>query len=299
MQVTGKVVARVNGAELRDSDLLREMYALFPYAAQHKGFPKELEPEIRRGALQMIIFEELVYQDAKHRNINIPPDKLTLAEKEFRKQFASQQAYQDFLQTEANGSQSVMREKIRRAMLIEMLLNKEVNAPSRISVAEAKARYDKNIAEYKHPEILHIQSISIIPPNTTKAVSQEAQKRAEEAAKRAKDAKNYRDFGLLAEQVSDDDFHVNMGDHKPQPATALPPPVVQAAAGMKPGDVSGLIKLGNNYTIFRLNSRTPAGTTPFSEVQATLQADMQKEKAEQLRGALAQKLGQSAKIEKL
>ena len=54
MQVTGKPVVLINGSVLTDRDLLREMLAMFPYARQHNGFPKAEEPEIRRGALQMI-----------------------------------------------------------------------------------------------------------------------------------------------------------------------------------------------------------------------------------------------------
>ena len=68
---------------------------------------------------------------------------------------------------------------------------------------------------------------------------------------------------------------------------------------MKPGDVSDLIQLGDYYTIFRLESRVPAGVTPFAEVKPKLQSDMQKEKTEQLRSALDQKLRKNAKIETL
>ena len=64
-QVSDKPVARVNAAVLTDRDLLREMLQIFPYASQHNGFPKEQEASIRQGALQMIIFEELVYQEAQ------------------------------------------------------------------------------------------------------------------------------------------------------------------------------------------------------------------------------------------
>ena len=53
--VTDKAVAKVNGAVLTDRDLLREMYAIFPYAQQHNGFPKAQEAAIRQGALEMII----------------------------------------------------------------------------------------------------------------------------------------------------------------------------------------------------------------------------------------------------
>ncbi len=56
--MTGKPVARVNGVALTDRDLLQEMFAIFPYARQHNGFPKSEEAEIRKGALDMIVFEE-------------------------------------------------------------------------------------------------------------------------------------------------------------------------------------------------------------------------------------------------
>src|SRR6516225_2264205 len=62
-QASGKPIARVNATVLTDQDLLREMYAIFPYAKQHNGFPKDMEAGIRDGALKMIIFEELAYQD--------------------------------------------------------------------------------------------------------------------------------------------------------------------------------------------------------------------------------------------
>ena len=76
LQVSDKPVARVNGAVLTDRDLLREMYAIFPYAQQHNGFPKAQEAAIRQGALEMIIFEELVYQEAERRKLAIPAERL-------------------------------------------------------------------------------------------------------------------------------------------------------------------------------------------------------------------------------
>jgi len=297
MQVSGKPVAKVNGVVLTDKDLLREMYSIFPYAQQHNGFPKELEPEIRRGALEMIIFDELVYQEAKRRNIIISLDKLAGAEKAFRRQFPTQAAYQEFLKSETNGSETAMNEKIKRALMIETVLVQEVETPASVSSEQAKSYYQKNIKQYEHEETVRIQSISIIPPNQNPAVLQEAERHADDAIKQAKQAKNYRDFGLLAEKLSDDDFHVNMGDRRVQPLSSYPPPIQKALASMKPGDVSDLIQLGDAYTIVRLEARTTAGTTPFVEVKAKLQSDMQKEKTQQLRSALNQKLRQNAKIE--
>ena len=88
MQLTGKTIARVNGSALTDRDLLREMYAIFPYARQHNGtFPQAIEPDIRSGALKMIEFEELVYQEALHRKMTVAPARLSQAETSFIHQF--------------------------------------------------------------------------------------------------------------------------------------------------------------------------------------------------------------------
>jgi parvulin-like peptidyl-prolyl isomerase len=299
MQVTGKPVAKVNGVVLTDKELLREMYTIFPYAKQHNGFPKELEPEIRRGALDMIIFDELVYQEAKRRNIAIPPDKLAGAEKAFRKQFSTSAAYQAFLKNETNGSEQAMNDKIRRALMIETLLAQDVEANATVTTAQAKTYYEKNLSQYEHGEAVHIQSISILPPNGSAAIQKEARQHAEDAAKQAKQTKTFREFGLLAEKLSDDDYRVNLGDRKTQNLSSFPPQLQKVLATMKPGDVSDVIQLGDAYTVIRLEARTPAGTTPFAEVKVQLQSDMQKEKTEQLRSALGQKLRKSATVETL
>ena len=99
------VVARVNGAILTSGDLVREEYAIFPYARQHGGgIPKEFEKQIRDGALKMIIFEELVYQEALRRNMTIAPARMQKAQSEFRKQFATPEEFSRFLQSEFGGS---------------------------------------------------------------------------------------------------------------------------------------------------------------------------------------------------
>jgi parvulin-like peptidyl-prolyl isomerase len=296
---TMKPAVRVNGAVLTEVDVVRQMYRIFPYASQHGGFPKPMEGDIRNGAIEMIIFEELLYQEAGRLKIPIAPEQLSRAEAAFRKQLGSS-AYEQFLRTECQGSKQVLREKIRRSLLIEKMLETEVEQKSVVTAVDAKAYYDKNPKQFENPESLRIQTISIIPPqNGGAAADKEARRRAEEAYKLARETKTYQDFGLLAEKTSDDDWHVNMGDRSSVQISTLPPPVVKAAAAMKPGEVSNLIQLGNAYTIFRVVEHEPAGKTPFEAVKAKLQSDLQKQKRAEVRAALNQKLRKSAKVEVL
>jgi len=299
-QVSDKAVARVNGAVLTDRDLLREMLQIFPYARQHNGFPKAEEAAIRRGALEMIIFEELVYQEAQRRKLTVPPEQLKQAESEFKKQFESAAEYQQFLKEEMGGSDRVVREKIKRSLLIEQVLKTEVEKKSAVSEADVRAYYENNPAKFELPETFAFQTISILPPpNPTADQSREAQKRANEALKQAKATKSYQEFGLLAEKISEDDFHVNMGDHKEVGKEKLPPQVVKALAAMKPGEVSELIQIDQAYTIVRLNAHSPAGKQPFAEVKSGLTAELQKQKYEQLRVDLDKQLRAKAKVEVL
>src|SRR5579862_3205245 len=141
IQVSDKPVARVNGTVLTDRDLLREMYAIFPYARQHNGFPKGQEATIRQGALEMIIFEELVYQEAGRRKLAVPPEKLNTALAEFRKQFSSPDQYDQYLKAEMHGSEQQLRQQVRRSLLIEQVLQSEVEVKSTVTPAEVRAYY--------------------------------------------------------------------------------------------------------------------------------------------------------------
>jgi parvulin-like peptidyl-prolyl isomerase len=298
VQVSDKPVAKVNGAVLTDRDLLREMYAIFPYAQQHNGFPKGQEAAIRQGALEMIIFEELVYQEAERRKLTVPPTKLNSAEADFRKQFNSPDQYQQYLQTEMHGSEQQLRKQMRRSLLIEQLLKTDVELRAAVTPAEIQAYYVKNSAKYSQPESFSIQSISIVPPlKATPEQEKNARTKAEDALRQAKTTKSYQDFGLLAEKLSEDDFRVNMGDHKVVGADKLPPPVVKTLQSMQPGQITGLIQIETAFTIIRLNAHTPARKKPLAEVKSDLKTELQKSKYEKLRSNLAKQLRSKAKIE--
>jgi len=297
-QPTGKAVAKVNGVVLTDKDLLREMYAIFPYAKQHNGFPKGQEAGIREGALQMIIFEEMVYQEAQRRHMSIPAAQITKAEAAYKQQFESPDQFQQYMKQEMNGSEQKFRQTIERSLLIDQLLKQEVDNRSAVTPAELKAYYDKNSARFQVPDSYSFQSISIVPPlKDTPDQAKEARKKAEDALKQAKATKNYEQFGLLAEKISEDDYRVNMGDHKVTPADKLPPQVINAFKTMKAGDVSGLIQIETAYTVVRLNAHTPAHKQSFEEVKGQLKEELQKQKYEQLRVNLAKQLRSKSKIE--
>ena len=305
-----RAVVRVNGTVLSELDLLREMYAIFPYAKQHNGgFPRSMEADIRRGALKMIEFEELVYQEAKRRKMTIAPERMAKAEKQFRAQFATEQEYRQFLQAEDNGSLQTLRRSMERSLLIDALLKAEVTDKSWVSMAEAREFYAKNPERFKLAETFTLQSITIMPPappnpkqpapKPTPEQSRQMYARAEDALRQAQATKTYEEFGVLAEKISEDDFRVMMGNHKTVDATELPPEIAKAVSSLRPGQISGLIAVDGAYTIVRLNAHTPARTQKFDEVYNAVRAAMRHHKQDALRRDLDAKLRKTAKIEEL
>lgn len=300
MHVTGKPVVRVNGAVLTDRDLLREMMTIFPYAQTHKGFPKPMEQPIRDGALRMIVFEELVYQEAEQRKMTIPPARLNQAVTAFRNQFQDDQAFEQYVKEEMNGSKEQFRKSVERSLLIEAQLKSELDARSHVTLAEARQFYSKNPALFSRPPMVQFQTISIMPSErATPEVKEQAHRQIQELWQKAKATHSYEGFGLLAEKYSQDDFRVDMGNHKLTPRAALPPEILTILDSMKVGQVSDIRQFGPFYTILRLEARKPATEAPFEQVSAKLRKDMQKDRYESLRKQLEKKLRANAKVEVL
>ncbi len=298
MQITEKPVARINGVVLTDRDLLREMMTIFPYARTHNGIPKAMEPSIREGALKMIEFEELVYQQAERRKLTVPAARINRAMAAFRNQFHDDQEFEGYIRAEMNGSMEQFRKSVRRSLLIEALLKSELEVPSRVTLAETRQFYLKNPKTFRHPEQIQFQTISFMPPDVASSdVKEQARKQANEVWEKAKVAHNYEEFGLLAEKYSQDDFRVNMGNHKLTPRATIPPDVLRILDAMKPGQVSNICQFGPYYTIFRVEARQPAGKVPFEQINAKLRDDLQRDRYNTLRRNLDKELRQSATVE--
>jgi len=300
-QEMDRPLVKVNGTVLSRRDLVREMQNLFPYARQHGGqFPKDSEPQIRQKAYENIVFEELVYQEALRRKLAVSPAKLNKAVSDFRKQFDSPAEFQEYLRNEQGGSMKNLREKITRAILIDNLLRLEVKNKSRVSDLDLRKFYAANTKRFQKPESVSIQTISIVvPEGSTREQKADARRRAEDALKKAKASKNYEEFGLLAEKVSEDDWRVMMGDHKSIHRGRMPAPVEKAVFSMKAGEVSDLIDTGDSLCIARVNAREETKLVPFEEVRPTLKSQLETEKQQVVQKAFESRLRKSAHIEQL
>jgi len=271
-------VARVNGVALTQAQLNEEMQRLFPYYAIHGGrVPPSAEPEIRQKAMRDLVLHELIYQEARRRHLQVPPLTWQKRLNNIQKGYPSRQAY-EAAATKQYGSVAAYERNLRRAMLVEQLWAAEVTQKSSVTEQAVRAYYQNHKAQYVRPEAVRLQTITISVPNTATAEQkQEARKIAEQTLVKAQAAKNYEEFGTLAEQLSQDDWRVMMGDHGWVHRGTVTPDIEPALFSLKPGETSGVVAFAGGFIILRANDYQPKRQMRFTEMAASIRKRLETE----------------------
>jgi len=291
-------IARVNGVALTEAQLDEEMQRLFPYYAIHGGrVPPGAEADIRQKAVHDLVLHELVYQEARRRNLQVPSLTWQKRLRKIRQGFPSRQAY-EAAATKQYGSVAAYERSLRRAMLVEQLWDAEVTRKAVVTAQEERAYYQSHKAQYVRPEAVWLQTITIaFPGSATAEQKQEAHKIAEQALVKAKAAKTYEEFGTLAEQLSQDDWRVMMGDHGWVHRGTVTPDLEQPLFSMKKGEISGVVESSSGYIILRANDYQPKRQMPFAEMAASIRQRLETEGREKRSKEFEQLLRSKAEVQ--
>lgn len=291
-------IARVNGVAVTQAQLDEEIKRLFPYYAIHGGrVPAGAEAELHKQAVHDAVLHELLYQEARRRNLQVPAATWQKRISEIRRGFSSRQAYDEAAKKQY-GSPAEFERRLRRVMLVEQFWNTEVIRKSAVTEQEVKAYYESHRSQYLRPEAVWLQTITIKFPSTaTPAQKQEARKIAEQVLVKAKAAKNYEEFGVLAEQLSQDDWRVMMGDHRWVHRGTVTKDIEGAVFSLKTGEISGLVETATGFLILRANEHQAQRQMPFDEMKASVRQGLEKEKRNQRSKEFEQALRRNAKVE--
>ncbi len=282
------------------SQLDEELQRLFPYYAIHGGkLPAGSEAELRKQAVHDAVLHELVYQEARRRKLQVPALKWQKRLQQVGKGFASRQAY-EAAAVKKYGSVAEFERRLRRAMLVEQLWDYEVARKSVVTPEIARAYYDSHKAQYVRPEAVWLQTITIkFPSSATAEQKREARNIAEQILVKAKAAKDYEEFGVLAEKLSQDDWRVMMGDHRWVHRGAVTPDIEQAVFSLKKGETSGLVETATGYMILRANDHQSKRQMSFAEMSASLRPTLERQRREKRAKQFEEALRSKAKVEML
>jgi parvulin-like peptidyl-prolyl isomerase len=267
----GTPIARINGIALTQDYLDEEMQRLFPYYSIHGGrVPASAEADLKKQAMHDAVLHELVYQEALRRKVQIPPQEWQKRMSDIRKGFSTRKSFEATVNKQY-GSIQAFEKRLRRAMLVQTLWKQEVTQKSAVTTEMARAYYRAHTDQYIRPESVWLQSITIkVPANATAEQKQAVKKVAEEVLVKAKAAKNYEEFGLLAQQLSQDDWRVMMGDHRWVHRVAVTHDIEDAVFSLEEGHVSALTETSAGFVILRSNGHQAKRQMTFTEMSKSV-----------------------------
>jgi parvulin-like peptidyl-prolyl isomerase len=259
-----EVIARVNAAPIMRSAFEGAQREVLEQLKSQGLKPEELEKKLaewKPRILDQLIDTQLLVQRAGDLSINVDPqvnEQLVRIMKE-----NNIQSLEDLEQKmrEVGVDINEVKANLRANFARQAVLNREVYGKIFFGLTEKEKRdyYDQNKQLFATPAEVTLSHIFIA-----------AGKDAEAALKRAQDAQTQAgaaaDFPALAKRISEDPNTAKEGGKiGTLKMNELAPEVREAVEKLNVGEASAPVKIGNGYSIFRVDARKDAVARAFEE----------------------------------
>ena len=287
-------VAKVNDTVLTVRELEDAFNKIVPAASFHGGLSDEKREAYRPRAVEQMINDELLFQEAERMALEVAQKEIKEARKKTIKRLGGKKHFKAALK-QAGLTDSEYREKLRRNFLIEKTLKVEVKDKAQVSDDEARKHYDDNRAGFKRPEAKRLRHVLIsVAPNATGEEWEARKERAEEALRKIKDGE---DMASVAWDYSDDPYRVKGGDLGLMHRGRLAAELEVAVFKLKEGEFSGVIQTIYGYHIVKVEEVREPEQLEFEDVRQKIKRKITARRAEELRDALNKRLRADARIE--
>ena len=247
--------------------------------------------------IDQIVSTELLYQAGEKLSIPDLDKQVATKMAEGKARFPDDKAYNNALKA-ADLTPKTLEAEIRKGIIINNLVSKEIVPKVTVTDEETKKFYDENKENlFKRPEQIRASHILCgVDPKATKAEKEKAKAKAEKLLKEIKGGK---DFAELAKSNSDCPSKEKGGDLGFFGKGQMVPAFETAAFALKPGEVSSVVETQFGYHIIKVTEKKAAGTTGFDEVKEQIKNYLKNIKVQKGVFDYISKLKDSAKIEKI
>lgn len=287
-----KVIMVVNGQELRQLHFDRVMDEMLPMSRFHGGVNEEVKAKNRQKALDKLIDDELLYQEAVKQGIK-PDRKVVKAQlEESIKRVGGKKGFDEALEHYGVGLREFKRTLAKPGMVKEFL-HRMVDSRAVVSEKEIKAYYERNRESHFMVHKRRFRHI-VLKIDPGEASSWEAKR--EKAADILNKIREGEDFAKMARSFSDGPRREKGGDTGYIARGQLLPELVKAGWDMKPGDVSDLIQTIYGYHIIKLEEAPPSEAVLLEEARGQIESLMVSAQKQDLNKKLLEELRKKASI---
>lgn len=246
-----RVVAVVNNDVVTRLEL-DEQLRIATRQLVRQGTPLPQKELLEKQLLERIITTRVLSQVGRDTGVRVDDVQLDRALARLAQENRMSQA--DFrMALEQDGvDYAVFREQIRAEIVASRLRDREVESRVTVSDAEIDAYLRGQASAGRNDEFNFLHILVTVPEAAAPAVIQARRTRAEEAMARLRKGE---DFKQVSATYSDAPNALQGGELGWRNAGRLPNIFAQAAVGMKPGDLSPVLRSANGFHILKLVDR--------------------------------------------
>jgi peptidyl-prolyl cis-trans isomerase C len=292
------ILVRVNGTDVSELEMQRQANMLLGQLRQYADSAQvaSMMPTIRQQALDNAI-NRILLEEAVEK-LGITADKAKVEERieTYRKNFVSEEAFQESLAKQGLAPEKLFRE-VEIAMRAEELFRRSTAGVAPASDAEMRDFYDKNPDRFQQPERVRASHI-LIKTEKTDSDAVKAEKRAKIEGILAS-LKKGADFAELARTNSECPSKEQGGDLGYFERGSMVPEFEAAAFTLKTGQLSGVVETQFGYHVIKVTDHAKQAATPFEQTKQQLSAYLSDQKRNAAIATYFDSLRTAAKIEYL
>lgn len=291
--LAANVVAIVNGTPISRKSLDDVVEATLSLGG-HK-LDEAQKQQLRRDALTSLVDLELLYAESQKVGIKVTDAELDGAIDRSRSRFSSNDQFDQALRAKGLDRDQLRRDTYK-TMAVDRYLESKVWRGQQVTPEEVRAYYDSNPDQFTRPPEVRASHVLFRVP---KDAGPDVRRRAQEKAARAlKELRAGRDFGEVARLSSEDPGTARQGGDLGYFARGeMLPEVEEQAFTLERGQISNVFETELGYDILKVTDKRAGGLIPFAEVEPRIRGLLLKEKRDQSRQEVVDRLRATARIE--
>jgi peptidyl-prolyl cis-trans isomerase SurA len=248
-----------------------------------------------RRAFEVVVADRLLSSQAKELGFEATEAQLDQAVEEVKKN----NRFDDESLKQALASQGLSmaewRNQLRREFEAFNVLRYRVRSRVKISDEDLKNYYQAHRSEFAGEEQVHVRHIFLpLPENASAAETAKVRAAGEKVVQRVATGE---DFAQIAREVSKGPGAEDGGDLGWLSRGTIQKSLEDVAFALKDGEVSGLVRAGPGFHVFKVEGRRTSGGKTFEEARAEIQDRLMNEQAETYRQQYLAELRRDAVIE--
>lgn len=260
-------VAKVNGKPIRTAAYQRQLLQ----AEQMFAGAQAAESLVAQFTLNQLIDREIFLHAAQEKALSVTPEEVTREwESLLQLQYKNDAERMLRILSSMRYTEAGFREELKQRLL-SLKVQEALTDSLKLSEAELKQYYQKNLKDYQLPERIEVQHILL---HLDEKDPQSSRKVEQEARQLLSQIQQGQDFGVLAKKHSDDSSSKDQGGKLPPFAKGeMVETFEKAAWPLKPGQVSPEpVQTEFGWHLIKRGVNRPAGPRPFEEARSIFEA---------------------------